>query len=64
MTHQRIEQVFPSEVAKHGTEVVWAAWMWVCEHAVVEGQTTMGEAKRLTRERLQCQAEGSEPAYQ
>lgn len=52
MTHQRIEQVFPAEVAAYGSERVWTAWHWVCTHHVIQGRTTMGEAKRLTRQRL------------
>lgn len=52
MSHQRIEQVFPAEVAQHGADQVWIAWHWVCAHQITS-ETTMGQAKRLTRERLQ-----------
>lgn len=57
MSHQPIEQVFPAEVATYGQQRVWDAWRWVCTHRVIEGQTTLGEAKRLTRERLQHSTE-------
>lgn len=52
MTHQRIEHVFPVEVATFGADRVWQAFRWVCAHQVIAGETTLGQAKQLTRERL------------
>lgn len=57
MTHQRIEQVFPVEVARFGADRVWQAFHWVCAHQVSAGETTLGQTKQLTRERLQSAAQ-------
>lgn len=55
MDRSHIEHAFPIETDTFGHEAVWKAWRWVCEHEVIAGQTTLGEAKRLTRERLSAQ---------
>lgn len=53
-----IDEAFPEEVAAFGAAQVWAAFHWVCEHQVIAGHTTLGQAKQLTRERLHTGAPG------
>lgn len=49
MAHLSLEDIYPADVAEYGHMRVGMTDRYACEHLVVEGVTTLGQLRELTR---------------